>query len=72
MRGVDAQEAVRRGNMTTICTIGRGAGQCNKPTEQEGCDERRHRAELRREGGIEAPDKVITNQTRGVQLKVEV
>ena len=28
--------------LTTICTIGRSAGQCDKPTERGGCDERRH------------------------------
>jgi hypothetical protein len=60
-----------RGNTTTIRMIGRGAGQCDNPTKQEGCNQRRHRAELRREGG-EAPGKATTNQVRGVLQKVEV
>ena len=58
---------------TTIRTIGRVPGQCqcDKPTEREWCDKRRHRAEPRREGGVKEPGKVTTNQTRGVQQKVE-
>jgi hypothetical protein len=60
-----------RENMTTIPKIGRGAGQRNKPTEGEGCEKSRYRAESQQEGGVEAPGKVTTNRTRGVQRKVE-
>jgi len=70
-RGVVAQETVTRGNMTTIRTIGQSAGQCDKPTEQEGCNERRHWAESQREGGVEAPGKVTTNRTRGARQNVD-
>ena len=63
---------VTRGNTTTIRMIGRGTEQCDKPNEQEGCKERRHRVESRRGGGGEAPGKATTNHMRGAQLKVEV
>ena len=36
---------VTRGNTITILTKGRLPGQCDKPTEREWCDKRRHRAE---------------------------
>jgi len=63
--------SVTRGNTTTICTKGRVPGQCDKPTEQEWCNKRRHRAEPQQEGGVKEPGKVTTNQTRGVQRKME-
>ena len=37
---------VTRGNTTTICMIGQGAGQCYKLTRHRGCNQRWHRADL--------------------------
>jgi hypothetical protein len=64
---------VTRGNTTTIRTKGRVPGQCDKPTEREWCDKRRHRAEPPREtrGWGQGARQSDNQPNEGAQRKVE-